>query len=168
MADSVLSSVAEKKTAREIWDVLNKLYEVKSLHTRIFLKRKLYTLRMSESTSVTDHINTLNTLCAQLTASNFKIAENESAELLLQSLPDSYDQLIINITNNNVGDSLHFDDVAGAILEEESKRKNDRLPIEPRVPNVSQAPAESSNVWSKGGFRRSTIKDLFRSLYNEG
>ena len=124
MVDSVLSSVAEKKTAREIWDVLNKLYEVKSLHTRIFLKRKLYTLRMSESTSVTDHINTLNTLFAQLTASDFKIAENERAELLLQSLPDSYDQLIINITNNNVGDSLHFDDVAGAILEEESRRKN--------------------------------------------
>jgi len=34
-----------------------------------------------------------------------------------------YDQLIINITNNIV-DILHFDDVAGAILEEESRRKN--------------------------------------------
>ncbi|KAF7838803.1 Retrovirus-related Pol polyprotein from transposon TNT 1-94 [Senna tora] len=61
LANSVLSSVAEKKTAKEIWDALVKLYEVKSLHTRIFLKRKLYTLRMSESTSVTDHINNLNT-----------------------------------------------------------------------------------------------------------
>ncbi|KOM55676.1 hypothetical protein LR48_Vigan10g156800 [Vigna angularis] len=53
MADSVLSSIAEKKTAKEIWDTLIKLYEVKSLHTRIFLKRKLYTLRMSEFTPVT-------------------------------------------------------------------------------------------------------------------
>jgi len=67
---------------------------------------------------------TLNTLFSQLTASDFKIAENERAELLLQSLPDSYDQLIINITNNNIVDTLHFDDVAGAILEEESRRKN--------------------------------------------
>ncbi|KAF7825202.1 Retrovirus-related Pol polyprotein from transposon TNT 1-94 [Senna tora] len=86
LADSVLSSVAEKKTAKEIWDALVKLYE--------------------------------------LTASDYKIVENERAELLLQSLPDSYDQLIINITNNNTADHLTFDDVAGAILEEESRRKN--------------------------------------------
>jgi len=48
----------------------------------------------------------------------------ERAELLLQSLPDSYDQLVINITNYNVVDLLHFEDVAGAVLEEESRRKN--------------------------------------------
>ncbi|GMI81491.1 hypothetical protein HRI_001818400 [Hibiscus trionum] len=53
LADEVLSSIEEKKTAKEIWDHLAKLYEVKSLHNKIFLKRKLYTLRMSESTSVT-------------------------------------------------------------------------------------------------------------------
>jgi len=108
LVDAVLSSIAEKTTTKEIWDTLTSLYEVKSLHTRIFLKRKLYTLRMSESTSVTDHINNLN----------------ERAELLLQSLPDSYDQLVINITNYNIADLLHFEDVAGAVLEEESRRKN--------------------------------------------
>ncbi|KAF7827077.1 Retrovirus-related Pol polyprotein from transposon TNT 1-94 [Senna tora] len=124
LADSALSSVAEKKMAKEICDALVKLYEVKSLHTRIFLKRKLYTLRMSESTSVMDHMNNLNTLFSQLTASDYKIVENERAELLLQSLPDSYDQLIININNNYTADHLIFDDVAGAILEEESRRKN--------------------------------------------
>ena len=124
IADSVLSSIAEKKTTKEIWDTLIKLYEVKSLHNRIFLKRRLCTLRMGESTSVTDHISTLNTLFSQLTTSDFRIAENECAELLLQSLPDSYDQLIINVTNNNIVDTLHFDDVAVAILEEESRRKN--------------------------------------------
>lgn len=123
VADSVLSSIAEKKTAKEIWDTLIQLYEVKSLHNRIFLKRRLYTLRMSESTSMPDHINNLNTMFAQLSASDFTIGENERAEVLLQSLPDSYDQLVINITNNNIVDRLSFNDVAGAILEEESRRK---------------------------------------------
>jgi len=124
MADSVLSSVSKKTTAKEIWDALTKLYEAKSLHNRIFLKRKLYTLRMSESTSATDHINNLNTLLSQLTTMDCQIVENERAEILLQSLPDSYDQLIINITNNNIADHLRFDDVAAAVLEEESRRKN--------------------------------------------
>jgi len=84
MVDSVLSSIAEKKTSKEIWDTLIKFYEVKSLHNKIFLKRRLYTLEMGESTSVTDRINTLNRLFSQLTTFDFRIAENEHAELLLR------------------------------------------------------------------------------------
>ncbi|KAH9734074.1 Integrase catalytic domain-containing protein [Citrus sinensis] len=124
LADGVLSSVAEKNTAKEIWDTLTKLYEAKSLHNKIFLKRKLYTLRMAESTMVTDHINTLKTLFSQLTTLGHNIEENERAELLLQSLPDSYDQLIINLMNNNPVEGLVFDDVAASVLNEESRRKN--------------------------------------------
>ncbi|KAH9698769.1 hypothetical protein KPL71_024127 [Citrus sinensis] len=124
LADGVLSSVAEKNTAKEICDTLTKLYEAKSLHNKIFLKRKLYTLRMAESTIVTDHINTLKTLFSQLTTLGHNIEENERAELLLQSLPDSYDQLIINLPNNNPADNLVFDDVAASVLNEESRRKN--------------------------------------------
>ncbi|KAH9700447.1 hypothetical protein KPL71_024696 [Citrus sinensis] len=124
LTNGVLSSVAEKNTAKEIWDTLTKLYEAKSLHHKIFLKRKLYTLRMTESTMVTDHINTLKTLFSQLTTLGHNIEENERAELLLQSLPDSYDQLIINLMNNNPVDSIVFDDVAASVLNKESRRKN--------------------------------------------
>jgi len=44
LVDEVLASVAEKKIAKEIWDTLTKLYESKSLHNKIFLKWRLYTL----------------------------------------------------------------------------------------------------------------------------
>ena len=73
---------------------------------------------------VTDHINTLNTLFSQLTMCGHNIEENERAELLLQSLPDSYDQLIINLTNNNPTNSLVFDNVAAFVLNEKSRQKN--------------------------------------------
>ncbi|KAH9722964.1 Integrase catalytic domain-containing protein [Citrus sinensis] len=124
LENGVLFSVAEKNTAKEIWDTLTKLYEAKSLHNKIFLKRKLYTLRIAESTMVTDHINTLKTPFSQFTMLGHNIEENERTELLLQSLPDSYDQLIINLTNNNPVDSLVFDDVVASELNEESMQKN--------------------------------------------
>jgi len=79
---------------------------------------------MAETTSVTDHINIIRTLFSQLTTLGQQIEENEHAELLLQSLPDSYDQLIINLTNNILLDYSVFDDVAAAILEEENRCKN--------------------------------------------
>ncbi|GKB49317.1 gag-pol polyprotein [Tanacetum coccineum] len=92
LADGVLSSIKEKKSAKEIWDHLARLYEARSLHNKFFLKRKLYALRMTESTSVTEHINNLNTLFSQLTSLSCKIDSQERAEIILQSLPDSYDQ----------------------------------------------------------------------------
>ena len=113
LADEILSSVKEKKSSKEIQDQPTRLYEVKSIHNKIFLKRKLYTLWMVESTSVTEHINTLNTLFSQLTSLGYKVQANECVEILLQSLPDSYDQLIIYLTNNLLTDYLVFDEIVG-------------------------------------------------------
>ncbi|GJS01855.1 hypothetical protein Tco_0318363 [Tanacetum coccineum] len=48
----------------------------------------------------------------------------ERAEILLQSLPDSYDQVIINLTSNVLTDCLVFDDVAASTLKEENRRNN--------------------------------------------
>jgi len=124
LADEVLSSVVEKKTAKEIWDTLIKLYESKFLYNKIFLKRRLYTLWMAKITLVIDHINTIRTIFSQLTMLGQQIKENECAKLLLKTLPDSYDQLIINLTNNILSDYLVFNDIAVAILEEENRRKN--------------------------------------------
>ncbi|GKD47751.1 gag-pol polyprotein [Tanacetum coccineum] len=124
LADGVLSSIEEKKTAKDIWDHLAQLNEVRSLHNKNFPKRKLYALRMTESTSVTEHVNNLNTLFSQLTSLSCKIDSQERVEILLQSLPDSYDQVIINLTSNVLSDYLVFDDIAAAILEEENRRNN--------------------------------------------
>ncbi|KAK8588894.1 hypothetical protein V6N12_023306 [Hibiscus sabdariffa] len=137
LADEVLSSIEEEKITKEIWDHLKKLYKAKSLHNKIFLKRKLYSLRMSKSTSVTEHLNTLNTLFSQLTSLSYKIEPQERVELLLQSLLDSYDQLIINLTNNILTDHLVLDDVATAILKEENRHKNK----DGRQGNMQQAKA---------------------------
>ncbi|KAE8731030.1 putative LRR receptor-like serine/threonine-protein kinase [Hibiscus syriacus] len=71
--------------------------------------------------------------------------EKERAELLLQSLPDSYDQLIVNLTNSNVT-SLVFDDVAAAVLQEENRRKNKK----DRQVNLQQAEVLTTMTTMRG------------------
>ena len=71
-SDGVLFSVAEEKTMKGIWDTLIKLYQIKSLHNNIFLKRRLYTFRIAETITMTDHINTFKTLFSQLTTLGVK------------------------------------------------------------------------------------------------
>ncbi|GKF76996.1 hypothetical protein Tco_0229466, partial [Tanacetum coccineum] len=54
----------------------------------------------------------------QLTSLSCKIDSQERAEILLQSLPDSYDQVVINLTSNVFSDYLVFDDVAAVTTRE--------------------------------------------------
>ncbi|GJV55262.1 gag-pol polyprotein [Tanacetum coccineum] len=125
--DGVLLSIEEKKSEKEIWDHLTRLYEARALHNKKFLKRKLYALRMTESTSVTEHVNNLNTLFSQLTSLSCKIDSQERAEILLYFkvyFDTHYDQVIINLTSNVLSDYLVFDDVVAVILEEENRRNN--------------------------------------------
>ncbi|GJW04001.1 gag-pol polyprotein [Tanacetum coccineum] len=92
---NVLSSIG-RESAKEIWDHLARLlrWQRKLIaHNKKYLKRKLYALRMHSQ---------------------------EHAEILLQSLPDSYDQVIINLTSNILSDYLVFDDVVAASEEENS------------------------------------------------
>ncbi|GJY36936.1 gag-pol polyprotein [Tanacetum coccineum] len=84
LADGVLSSIEEKKTGKDIWDHLARLYEARSLHNKIFLKRKLYAIRMMESTSVTEHVNNLNTLFSQLTSLDYCLVFDDVAASILE------------------------------------------------------------------------------------
>ena len=79
---------------------------------------------MLESSLVTEHMNTLKTLLSQLSTMEYNIEEKEWVELILQSLLDSYDHLIINFANGALKIMLVFNDVATIVLEEESRRKN--------------------------------------------
>lgn len=97
MEDDVLSSIVECRTAKKVWGTLTQMYKVKSPHNKSFLKRKLHTPRMTESTIATEHINTLKTLFSQLYAMDYEIKDQERDEILLQSLPDSNDHVIINL-----------------------------------------------------------------------
>nr|GEW85307.1 retrovirus-related Pol polyprotein from transposon TNT 1-94 [Tanacetum cinerariifolium] len=97
---------------------------IENLHLALADGRKLYALLMTKSTSVTEHVNNLNTLFSQLASLDCKIDVQERAKILLQSLHDSYDQVVIYLTNNVLTDCLVFDDVAASILEEENRRNN--------------------------------------------
>ena len=62
LADDVLFNIVSEKTVVGLWKKLKKLYMTKSLTNRIILKIKLYNLHMKEGTTITDHLNTFNTL----------------------------------------------------------------------------------------------------------
>lgn len=52
-------------TTNMLWESLQKVYEDKSLMNKIFLRRKLYKLRINNATSIHEHLNEFNSLASE-------------------------------------------------------------------------------------------------------
>ena len=59
----------------------------KSLANKIRLKERLYTIRMSEGTSMQSHLNEFNSIIVDLESLDVKIDDEDKAILLVVSLP---------------------------------------------------------------------------------
>jgi hypothetical protein len=122
LADEVLFNIVGEDTTSCLWSKLESLYMTKSLTSRIYLKRQLYSLRMKEGTKFVDHLNTFNTLIVQLTSMQVKFEYEDKAITLLCSFPESWDNLVTSISFS-LADVLDYDSVVGALLDEQMRRK---------------------------------------------
>eukprot|EP00253_Pinus_taeda_P004912 PITA_04912 len=120
LADDVLFNIVSEKTTVVLWTKLEKLYMTKSLTNRILLKRQLYSLRMKEGTSITDHLNAFNTLLVQLESIEVKFESEDKTITLLCSWPESWDHIVTSISLSS-SETLEFDDVVASLLSEETR-----------------------------------------------
>ena len=99
---------------------LAKLYEKPSTSNKVFLMKRLFNMKMSEGGSIADHLNEFNTVTSQLSSVGVTFDDEVRDLLFLCSLPESWNGLVMDISNSISGSStLKFDDVVGAILSEE-------------------------------------------------
>jgi hypothetical protein len=62
LSNSVLLNVSEEATSKDLWEKLRNLYQSKSLVNKLFLRKKLYNLRMRDGDSVEENLNAFNTM----------------------------------------------------------------------------------------------------------
>ena len=87
--------------------------------------KRLFNMKMSEGGSITDHLNDFNTVTNQLSSVGVNFDDEVRALLILCSLPESWDGLVMAVSNFVSGPStLKFDDFIGVILGEEMRRKS--------------------------------------------
>ena len=152
--DYVLFNVSREAMAKTLWDKLGNLYQSKSLVNKLFLLKKLYNLRMKDGDSVTEHLNAFNTMLSQLSYFYIKISDEDKCIILLCSLPDSLDSLVIAIGSNTT--TLNFDDIVSALMSEEMRRRNmeghngDALSVRGRSQNRNKNKVSSGRSKSRG------------------
>ncbi|KAK8944625.1 hypothetical protein KSP39_PZI007680 [Platanthera zijinensis] len=114
-------NVVDADTTVDLWKKLEELYMSKSLTNKLYVKRQLYSLRMSESNKLLEHMNAFNKLISQLRSMDVKVEEEDQALLLLSSLPKSYDHLVTTILYGK--DTLKMEEVMATLLSNETRSK---------------------------------------------
>ena len=87
--------------------------------------KHLFNMKMAKGGSITDHLNEFNIVTSQLSSVGVNFDEEIRALLILCSLLESWNGLLMAmITSIPRSSTLKYDDVVGVILSEETRRKS--------------------------------------------
>ena len=122
VSDSILATVRSCDTAKSVWDKLASVFESKSLVNRLFMRRKLLTMKMSEGDALSAHINSIKTLSEQLAAIGAQVSEEDLVMTLLMSLPSSYEHFITALESVSESE-LTYDYVVAKLMNYDLRKK---------------------------------------------
>ena len=94
----------------------------KNLSNKLYLKKQLYELRMTEGTTVLEHLNFFNKVISELLIVDVKIDEEKALMLiLLSSLPESFDHIVTTMLYGK--ETLILEEVTSTLLSNEIRKR---------------------------------------------
>ena len=120
---SVFHHVAQETDAYKLWTKLSSMYERKTAQNKASVIRRLVNLKYRDGRSVTEHLSDFQGLINLLTNMKMVIDDELQALMLLSYLPDSWDTLIVSLSNSAPQGVLTLDIVKDSMFNEEARRK---------------------------------------------
>ncbi|XP_016647234.1 PREDICTED: retrovirus-related Pol polyprotein from transposon TNT 1-94 [Prunus mume] len=120
---SVFHHVAQETDAYKLWTKLSSMYERKTTQNKASVIRRLVNLKYRDGRSVTEHLRDFQGLINLLTNMKMVLDDELQALVLLSSLPDSWDTLVVSLSNSAPQGVLTLDIVKDSMFNEEARRK---------------------------------------------
>ena len=121
LIDEVMYHVMDEESSTTIWLKLEGRYMSKSLTNKPLLKKKLYDLKMEEGSALDQHINVFNQIISDMNQVDVKFEKEDIALMLLNSLPESYDNLVTTLMWGK--ETLELEENTGVLLAFNRRRK---------------------------------------------
>ena len=124
LRDDVMYHVMDEKSLAAVWLKLESRYMSKPLMNKLYLKQRLYSLKMTEDTNLSQHIKMFNQVIDDLKRVDVKFEDENKVLMLLNSLSTSptYENLVTTLTRGK--ETLELEDVTGALLPSHQRKKN--------------------------------------------
>ena len=123
VSQSIFHHVAKDTKADELWKKLENMYERKSGLNKSSLLKQITRLRYKEGADMSEHLSDFQGLINQATTLNLNLDDEVQALLLFSSLPDSWETMVVSVSNSAPNGVLTMAIAKDALLNEELRRK---------------------------------------------
>jgi len=107
----VAHNVTKEKSTARLMEALSGMYEKPSANNKVHLMKNLFNVKMTEGTSVTQHLNNFNTITNQLSYVEIEFDDEIHALILLASLPSRWEGMRTAMSNLAGKSKLKYDDI---------------------------------------------------------
>jgi hypothetical protein len=144
--DHLIPQVASKKTPKEMFDALTKMYEGKNINRKMNLRTQLKSTRMQKGETIQEYISTISQFKEQLEAIDDTLDEDELIMTTLNGITRPWDAFIQTVCARK--EKLHFDSLWEECVQEEARVAN-------REAVLSRDEDQALASHTKGGRKRS-------------
>ena len=123
ISHSQLSYVKKAETAKGAWDCLKGIFESKGPVRKATLYKQLLRMKKKPNVSITQHVNDFTSKAGQLEEAGIEIPDELLSIMLLNSLPEEYENFSIAM---EARDDIPTLEILKAKLKEEEARQDDR------------------------------------------
>ncbi|CAH9062481.1 unnamed protein product [Cuscuta epithymum] len=168
---SVFHHVAQETDAYALWKKLEDMYQAKTARNKALLMRRLVNMKLKSGTSVAEHTSQFQSLVNQLSCVEMPLGDEMQSLLLLSSLPDSWETLVVTLSNSAPDGKLTMSVVKDALFNEEARRKDmstdetHALVTENRGRSQGKQQRNSRGKWQSRGKSRGRSSDGRKPSY---
>ncbi|KAL0371814.1 UNVERIFIED_CONTAM: hypothetical protein Scaly_0863000 [Sesamum calycinum] len=114
--------VMNLKSPGEVWKKLEIKFMSKSITKKLYLKQRLYGLKMQEGSDLAQHVNVFNQIITDLARLDVNIVDEDRVMIMLCLLPFSYEHLVTTLTYGK--ETIKVDEITAALLAHNQRKHN--------------------------------------------
>lgn len=148
---SQIEIIRNQRTAYGMWSALEQMYERKGLPGQLFLKRKLFSMRLKEGENMETFLRQFDDTKNKLEAAGGELKEQDVICSLLLALPKSYETVVAVLENK---EDVTLDFVKAKLKEEAEKKLVESDDFTPSTAFISNTPRNCWKCGKQGHFKR--------------
>lgn len=99
---SCYAHIMQAKTAKDVWNVLEKAYDDTGLHRRLSCLRTLCSIKLEQFDTMETYVNKILSLADQLSSMKKPLDDEFLAAIMLQGLPQVYEPMIMALEHSSI------------------------------------------------------------------